>query len=291
MGVKNIGTVGSRGVVFTFEDDISVYLICADEYWFLCDTHLGPLSMDYIKKYLAGRAGNKRMIVFNSHSDWDHVWGNCAFAGDIIVGHELCRKRLSEIGGYELSELKAFHQGSVELVLPNVTFSDKMAFAAEQIEFIHAPGHTADSALCFDRKDAVLFIGDLVEYPIPYLDFADLARYINTLTYLKEFPAKTMVSAHSGIVSRELIEANIAYIKAVQAGKTVDPAVYGQCPQVHNFNINNQLFLRYEQLIRDKLSSRFDYMAFRSSFGDLKEIDYTILYQNLQQYLAELPQL
>lgn len=272
MFVKNVQKIGTRGVIFTFEDDIAVYLIGADRYWFLCDTHLGPVSMGYIQQYTASLADGRPTIVFNSHSDWDHVWGNCAFPESIIIGQELCRQRLSEIGRYELVELAGYHQGSVELVLPNLTFSDKMAFAAEQVEFWHAPGHTSDSAVCFDKKDAVLFVGDLVEHPIPYLDCDDLALYITTLGQLKHWPAKVMVSAHSGIITRELIDNNIAYIRAMLTGQPVNPAVYRECPAVHTFNVNNRLLLQYEKTAREKLGDGFDYAVFRSNFGDLKAI-------------------
>jgi cyclase len=288
MSVKNVQKIGTRGVIFTFADDISVYLLCADRHWFLCDTHLGPLSMDYIKQYIASRADGRQTIVFNSHSDWDHVWGNCAFQEGIIIGHELCRQRLHEIGRHELVNLAGYHQGNVELVLPNVTFSDKMAFAAEQVEFWHAPGHTVDSAVCFDKRDAVLFVGDLVEYPIPYLDWDDLALYINTLEHLKNWPAKVMVSAHSGIITRELIDNNIAYIRAMLTGQTVNPAIYRECPAVHNFNVNNRLFLQYEKIAREKLGTSFDYAVFRGNFRDLKEIGREELQTAWQRYYSRL---
>lgn len=261
--MKEVSNVGNRGVIFTFEDDIAVYLIQTDTYWFLCDTHLGPQSMECIKNYVSMHSNKKDVIVFNSHSDWDHIWGNCAFQGKIIIGHETCRKRMNEIGQFDLARLSEYHQGNINIMLPNVTFSERLIFAEDEIEFIHAPGHTIDSSVCFDRKDSVLFVGDLVEYPIPYLDFNDLEAYINTLDFIKSFPAKVKISAHSGIIEDMLIDRNITYIKNILKGNWIDPIVYQESPSVHNFNINNRLFLKYENMVREKLKDSFDYTSFK----------------------------
>jgi len=288
MVIKDVSKVGNRGVIFTFDDDITVYLIHTDRYWFLCDTHLGPQSMEGIKNYISMRSNEKEVIVFNSHSDWDHIWGNCVFQNGIIISHETCRKRMDEIGEFDLVRLTEFHRGVIKLVLPNLTFSDKITFAEDEIEFIYAPGHTIDSAVCFDRKDSVLFVGDLVEYPIPYLDFSDLEAYMKTLEFIKSFPARVKISSHSGIIDNALIDRNITYIKNIFEGNPIDPIVYQECPDVHNFNINNTLYLKYENMVREKLKDSFDYTSFRCEFGDLKKVSYTDLQEALELYLAHL---
>jgi len=285
MTIKDMTKVGSRGVSFTFEDDITVYLIQADKKWFLCDTHLGPQSMECIKNYMNVVADHKEVVVFNSHSDWDHIWGNCSFQEGIIIGHETCRNRMKEIGQFDLTRLTEYHCGIIKLVLPNLTFSDKIIFAEDEIEFLYAPGHTIDSAVCFDRKDSVLFVGDLVEDPIPYLDFSDLGTYLKTLEFIKNFPAKVKISSHSGIINNRLIERNSTYIKDMITGNQIDPGVYQKCPKVHRFNVNNQLFSKYEKIVREQLKGEFDYSAFRSNFKDLGEFVYEDLQDALEKYL------
>jgi len=285
--MKKVSKVGNRGVIFTFEDDITVYLIKTDKYWFLCDTHLGPESMEYIEKYILAQP-KKEVIVFNSHSDWDHIWGNCSFRDKIIIGHETCRKRMNEIGQFDLARLSEYHRGNINLLLPNLTFSDRLIFEEDEIEFTYAPGHTVDSSVCFDRKDGVLFVGDLVEYPIPYLDFDDLEAYIKTLNFIKNFPAKIKISSHSGIIDNVLIDCNITYIKNIFDGNPIDPIVYQECASVHNFNINNRLFLKYESMVREKLKDNFDYTSFRNNFEDLKKVSYMNLQKALVLYFEHL---
>jgi glyoxylase-like metal-dependent hydrolase (beta-lactamase superfamily II) len=286
--MKEVRPVGSRGTIFTFDDNISVYLIRTANKWFLCDTHLGPLSMEDIQRYVTSQAEKKEMILFNSHSDWDHIWGNCAFAEAIIIGHETCRKRMAEIGEYDLVRLTEYHRGNINLVLPNVTFSDKLIFEEDEVEFIYAPGHTVDSAVCFDRKDSVLFVGDLVEYPIPYLDFGDLEVYIQTLDFIKQFPAKVKLSSHSGIIDNTLIDTNITYINAILCGNPVNPGVYRECPNVHNFNVNNRLFVTYEKKVREKVGANFNYAMFKGHFENLEKVSYTALKEALDRYFEGL---
>ena len=217
-----INKIGSRGTLFTFEEgdsafsqDTSVYLINARDKLFLCDTHVGPKSMDVVKKYINTHGlGDKEIIVFNSHGDWDHIWGNCAFPNATIIAHESCRMRMETRGESDLEKYKGkFHDGTFKLKLPNLTFDSRLKFEEYDIEFIYAPGHTEDSAICYDKKDSVLFVGDLVEHPHPYLSYDDLGAYIKTLEYIKSLGVQITLSGHSGKADEKLINENISFIK------------------------------------------------------------------------------
>lgn len=283
-----IREIGMRSVIFTYEDDISVCLIKGDHHYVLCDTHLGPLSMNIIKEYLANQESPKELLVFNSHSDWDHIWGNCAFDNVTIIGHEKAKTRMLEIGEYELNRLSKFHNGEIELKYPNLTFSSKLILEDDEIEFIYAPGHTIDSSLCFDRKDSILFVGDLVEFPIPYLDYYDLDAFVKTLEYIKHFPAKIKLSAHSSIVNEDLIERNLSYIKAIQDGQPISSEMIGSSSEVHQYNLNNRLLLKYEPLIREKLGNNFDYTSYKSNFLELGQVNSEDFKATLAKYLRDL---
>ena len=280
--------ISSRTHTITFDDGISLLLICGDRYDLLCDTHLGPESMDYVNEYRSLHQDHTDLVIFNSHSDWDHIWGNCAFPDAIIIAHESCRERMQERGSFDLSRNLDKTRGKVTLRLPNLTFETRMSFENEDIMFIHAPGHTVDSSLCFDRRDQVLYVGDLIEDPIPYLDFEDLDTYIETLAFIRDFPAKTLLSAHSGIVNRDLIDSNIRYIRNVQAGIPINSFEFGEYNGVHRCNCNTLLMFRYEHLVRKKLKDKFDFSSFWSIVSDLSEINYGDLKRKLEIYLSEL---
>lgn len=283
-----IQEIGTRGVIFTFPDNITIYLIKGDQYLILCDTHLGPLSMDRIKEYLLSQSIHKELLIFNSHSDWDHIWGNCAFQDAKILAHEKARIRMQEIGEYELNHHKRFHNGEITLTLPHLTFSDKLKLENEEVEFIYAPGHTIDSSLCFDQRDSILYVGDLVESPIPYLDNYNLKEYIKTLMCIKAFPASFKLSAHSGIVSNEVIERNISYIQGILDGKPIAPEMIESSSEVHQYNLNNRLLLEVEPRLRQKLGKDFDYTSYKSNFIDLEKVNSEDFKAKLKKYTQEL---
>ncbi len=241
-------SVGSRGMLLTFDDGISVYLIHGSRVTVLCDTHLGPDSMAAIQPYLNRNRRSNPLMIFNSHADWDHIWGNCAFPDSFIIAHEACRTRMEDRGIFDLNENRAQVRGDVVLRFPDLTFRDHLTLADEGIVFSAAPGHTVDSAICYDQRDKVLYLGDLVEEPIPYLDAADLNQYLKTLQGLWDHEAETLVSAHSGIISRDLIPKNMGYIRNIQDGVSIDSSFFGAYAPVHQWNRNMRI-------IHDFLSS------------------------------------
>lgn len=266
--------IGKRGMIFQFNDQNLVYLIEGQEKLFLCDTHMGNESMDEIKDYIAeNKLENKELIIFNSHSDYDHVWGNYSFKNNTIIGHESCRKRMQEKETIRLELLKEQIEEDVEIKLPTLTFAEKLVFEDERIEFIYAPGHTVCSSICFDRSDSVLYAGDLLEYPIPVLLYDNLEVFLESLELLKSFDAETIICSHSGIVDEKLISSNIQYIRGVIEG--LEPALTEDwAKDRHNYNRKSLLFLKYENILRKKLGDKFDYRKFKEGFWKLRNIGF-----------------
>lgn len=263
----DIKKVGNRGTLFTFEDETAVYLINSDERLFLCDTHLGPVSMGYVKQYINEQGWtDKELIVYNSHSDWDHIWGNCAFKDQIIIGHVMCRKRMLERSMYDLEALpQEFRKGNVELRLPDLTFDSRLNFEEDEIEFIYAPGHTVCSAICYDKRDLVLFTGDLVEAPMPFVIYEGTEDFIKSLELIKSIHANVVVTAHSGIADEKLIDNNIAYIKSIHNNIPLSFEDEGD-KMMHENNLKRILILKYEKIIKEKLGERFDYKYYKFDF-------------------------
>ena len=123
----------------------------------------------------------KPVVVFNSHADWDHIWGNCFFKEAMILGHENCRIRIQKDGPADLKRNAMRQQGEVILVPPTATFEESYVFDDDEIEFFYSPGHTIDSSSCFDHKEKVLFVGDNVESDVPYVNHLNFDTYISSL--------------------------------------------------------------------------------------------------------------
>lgn len=235
--------IGSRGVLFTFYEldgyPTNVYVIRGDHHTFVCDTFLGPECMEEITHHLRYHYGETPYIIFNSHYHWDHVWGNCAFESAPILAHRLCRELMKEKGRRELDEHEEYEAGDVELILPSVTFTEQIEFRDEQVEFFYSPGHTEDSASCLDRKDKILFVGDNVEVPIPYLFSKDLRAYEETLENYLATEYDRMILGHGSSPGRSVIQENLEYIRAFLQD---DTSKYEKDPYgaIHRMNVELQ---------------------------------------------------
>jgi len=215
--------VGKRGVVFSFDDfstdtyicPTNVYVINCSEHIFICDTFLGPDSMSGVKNYIEKHFGDKPIVIFNSHYDYDHHWGNCAFESKIILSHKLCKEAIEKQGEDDLEKFKKWLRGDVKIVLPTVVFDQTYNFQDEGILFFHSPGHTADSSSCYDEWDKILFVGDNIEEPIPYIrsNMDGVQKYVTSLENYLKFDFDTLIVGHGSIAGKELLQQNLDYLK------------------------------------------------------------------------------
>lgn len=217
-----ITPIGSRGRMISFPElsTTNVYLILAAKATYLCDTFLGPEPMERIKAMLMAEGRNQPIVVFNSHKDWDHVWGNCAFANASIIATERCAAKMSSHFSAELAEFGEMAQGEVVPVYPNLLFTDRLIFPDDGLLFFSSPGHTDGSASCLDMEDDILFVGDNVEHPLPYVFSSELGRYAQTLANYLELRPAGIITGHGEreIMTLDLVRANLAYVKALAAG-------------------------------------------------------------------------
>ena len=74
--------IGERNLTIAFQEPFytTVHLIFGDQRVYVCDTFLGPDSMEEIARIIKENGHqDKPIVVFNSHADWDHVWGNSKY--------------------------------------------------------------------------------------------------------------------------------------------------------------------------------------------------------------------
>ena len=205
----------------------------------VCDTYLGPGSMSTAWQQFAREGGDvcKPVLVFNSHSDWDHHWGNCFFHGAIVVGHEHAARAIRENGARELAEHGHLATGDVILTPPSKTF-EKQFNVDDEITLFHAPGHTPGSSACYDARNGVLFAGDDVEDPVPWLTTADIPTYIDTLeAFLALEPVHVIPGHGSPAPDSSLVSSNLAYLRALERGH--DAREFARLePRIHEHNLD-----------------------------------------------------
>jgi len=208
---------GTRGVLIPFDDPYytNVYIIFGDEHVFVLDTFLGNDSMKIVNQLIENEGcASMPVVVFNSHADYDHYWGNGAFKDALIIGHERCYQRIISEGEASLVKYADHQRGKIDLLPPTHAFQEILKFEDEEVSFFHTPGHTLDSSSCFDERDGVLFVGDNVESPIPYLNHANFDQYIRNLESYLKLDWKFLLTGHDPIMDTpELIKRNIDYLQ------------------------------------------------------------------------------
>ncbi|HPJ12403.1 MAG TPA: MBL fold metallo-hydrolase [Caldisericia bacterium] len=218
-----IQRVRSRGWLFTFDDIentfTNVYVIQGKHHYFICDTYLGPKPMEKIKKHLYKEAKKLPFIVFNSHYHWDHIWGNCAFEDSLIIGQASIVNMIHMYSESELTRFKKYQQGKVTILPPSIVFKYFLAFPDEKITIFKSPGHTFDSASLYDVFDKVLYAGDNIEDPIPYLENTDFEPYLQTIQRYENLDFKVIIPGHmtkpDELPTKKILKSNAKYIKAI----------------------------------------------------------------------------
>jgi len=218
-----IQKLSERGIAFTFDDlsspeyycPTNIYAINGDKHIFLCDTYLGPEIMEKVVEHLEKEFGKKPFVIFNSHSHWDHHWGNCYFDKAVIFSQKLTVGLIEKNGEDELKRNEKYLRGKVVLKLPEKTFDkENKEYENENVEFFHSPGHTEDSSSCYDSISKTLFVADNVEVPIPYITSSDLSVYIATMKNYLNYPAEIIIPGHGDVSDKKLIEANLRYLES-----------------------------------------------------------------------------
>lgn len=219
--MMNISKVGSRGVLFSFDDlggVTNVYVIEGSRHIFIIDTYIGPEPMEQVNSYINSNMGKKPLIVVNTHYHWDHVWGNCIYKSYPIIAHEKCFELLVANGESDLQKREEYAKGKVEITLPNLTFTDTLVFKEDGVKLFYSPGHTEDSISIYDEKDKVLIVGDNLERPIPYLMSKNLDTYMEILEDYLRMDFTVLTGGHIGLEGKELVSGNAEYIRKFAEG-------------------------------------------------------------------------
>ena len=167
---------------------------------FLIDTGIGCGSVAPVLKYLKDKDNSKPVIVINTHSCWDHVWGNWVFGNCLIISHKQCREDLKEHWDNVVRELSHRIDGEVHKCLPNMTFESSMYFPEDGISLFHTPGHTPGDISVYDAIDKVLYagdnIGDTQDEIVPWIG-TDMETMRSTIDIFKKIDFEICISGHN----------------------------------------------------------------------------------------------
>lgn len=207
---------------------VRAYLIESERFVLVYDTLLGPLSGGLLRQKALEVACGRPLLVVNSHSDWDHVYGNMVFP-EPILGSRLCTERLLGAAGQtEWAKKCQEHPDwypAVRLVPPSVALEGGAVLHGGDLTFELLPttGHRPDHLALWIREIATLLPGDCVEDPIPLVDedstpdsctVEELKRSLDRLAALQ--PAWVLANHAPPEAGTGRLQANRDYLQRLQ---------------------------------------------------------------------------
>jgi glyoxylase-like metal-dependent hydrolase (beta-lactamase superfamily II) len=207
------------------EMEVDAYAIVTERYIVLLDTLLCPEDMAIVMQSVQDELVGRKILVVNSHADWDHSWGNAYFSGEHaapIIAQDYCRVRMlsdeahTELVDYQ-SRFPVFH--NVALIPPTITFSDRFTIHGGDltIELIPAPGHHPDHIAAWIPELRLLLAFDAAEKPLPVMEDAlSVQAMFATLERFLALKPQRVLCSHGKTTSPALVSDNLAYLREVE---------------------------------------------------------------------------
>jgi glyoxylase-like metal-dependent hydrolase (beta-lactamase superfamily II) len=158
--------------------------------------------------------------VIDTHSHWDHSWGNEEFQDVTIIGHDNCYREMidlewnsnwrNRVVSAEASWSK--EAAAVNITPPNVTFETSMRlyFGGKEIHILYlGKAHTSGDIFIHLPKEQIIFTGDVAHARgTPFLEDGYPHEWPGTDNRLLGLKAERFVSGHGAIGTyKDLTEA------------------------------------------------------------------------------------
>jgi glyoxylase-like metal-dependent hydrolase (beta-lactamase superfamily II) len=199
-------------------ETVDSYAIVTERFLVFVDTLSTPMLAQRLLRWAEPVMRERQTLVINTHADFDHSWGNIAFADlALLIGHA---DAVNYVNQPEYQDYFKKQQEtdprfrSVELVLPSLTFTDRLIIDGGDmtIEFHHTPGHTIDHCSVWMPAQRLLLAGDAAESPFPYIPRAGVIPQMRqSLQRLIDLDAAIILPSHGGTTDPHLLKRNIAY--------------------------------------------------------------------------------
>ena len=177
--------------------------------------------------------------VIDTHSHWDHCWGNQEFPEAAIIGHENCYSEMVDVEWNEEWKNKILSSGDawsdeanvVTITPPEITYQDSMRiyFGGREIILKYlGKAHTSGDTFIHLPKERIVFTGDVAQDGgVPYLGDSYPDEWLDTDDRMAELPVDRFVSGHGPVgdinalkTARDFIHSLVGSMKsAIADGK------------------------------------------------------------------------
>ena len=220
---------------FRCADEVDTFVVVTERWLVIVDTHSTPALALQLAEQCVGPADAARLLVVNTHADYDHAWGNQMFGGleapypAPIIGHVRCAERLAADEGplsrAKMEELQPGRFDDLVLTPPNLTAGDgglTIDGGDLTLTLVHTPGHTDDHFSIWIPELRIVLAGDAAEQPWPHVETpGGIAQARASLVRLQELDPRYVLPCHGDTTEPALLDRNITYLDAV----ATDPAL------------------------------------------------------------------
>ncbi len=182
-----------RVLVFDCHETVTAFAVLSQRYTVLIDVFytrhqaaaMARSALAEAARIYGGEA--PPLLALNTHSDWDHAWGNGAFAGPepllpapVWASRECAEMLMSAEARAELAQLSGAEPeryDGAQLVAPTLTFSGEASIEGGNLtmRLLPAPGHQRGQCVVWLPEIFTLLGADALESPIPFVEgFASL---------------------------------------------------------------------------------------------------------------------
>ncbi|HJM88237.1 MAG TPA: MBL fold metallo-hydrolase [Dehalococcoidia bacterium] len=158
-------------------------------------------------------------FVIDTHSHWDHAWGNEEFPDSTIIGHANCRTEMLDLEAVDWWRNRVVTSGDpwaeeaklVRVTPPDITFEDSMQlhFGGHRIDLRYlGRAHTSGDIFIHLPDESLVFTGDVAQDGgVPFMEDGYLRDWVHTDDRLVELDADRFVAGHGPIGERPALEA------------------------------------------------------------------------------------
>jgi glyoxylase-like metal-dependent hydrolase (beta-lactamase superfamily II) len=220
-----------RVLVCRCGDLVDTFMVVTSRYVVLIDTMINFFTAEALLAIARPMLSSRKLLVINSHADWDHAWGNHVFAspGGLypapIIAQRNCAARLKSAAmSARLKSMQSEQPGrfdDVHLTAPDFLFDQNFAINGGDLtlELFATPGHKSDHISVFIPEISTLLAGDAAELPFPFVESAETIPQIRrSLATMAALEPQTALYCHAPVSSGPaLLRENIAYFDKIEA--------------------------------------------------------------------------
>jgi glyoxylase-like metal-dependent hydrolase (beta-lactamase superfamily II) len=221
-----------RITIFRADEDeageiVDAFALVTQDYVVFIDTLSTPALARAMIAAMHEPLATRQPLVINTHADYDHCWGNAAFAVDGILpapiyGHALAATRMESTERHQFLRHMQQHNpifDEVRLIAPTRLITTQATLNCGNISLVllPTPGHRPDHLAVWLPDIRHLIAGDAAGSPFPYVpEASDLPLLVDSLRQLDALQAQVVLPCHGSTTDGDLIGRNLRYFSTIQ---------------------------------------------------------------------------